>query len=139
MGGRIDLREGFGFGGAGGVAAGAENGGIQLGWHHAGGISCVLGKRTMAGFAVDTGVLAFGLGVLNIGVAVQAGLVTGESDRARGHFVDGGGAVVSVLTEALGNHEAADQEKDQEGHHEESGKTEKMSCILEEVHAALSP
>ena len=139
MGCGIDLRKRSGLGGAGGVAAGAEDGGVEFRWGDVGGIGSVFGERTVAGFAVDAGVLALALRFLNVGVAVAAGLVAGEDDGTGGDLIDGGGAIVTVLTEAFGNDKAANDEKDEKSDDEESQKAKEMTSIFEEVHAALSP
>ncbi len=139
VGGGINLRKVFGFGGAGGVAAGAEDCCIKFGRDDVGGIGGVFGERTVAGFAVDAGVFAFGLGVLDVGVAIDAGLVAGEGDWVRGDLSDGRGSIMAVLAEGFRNYVVAHDEKNKEGDDEESGKAEEMSCIFEEIHEAVSP
>src|ERR1017187_5041631 len=85
----VDLREAFGFGGAGRVAADAEDCGVELGWGDRGVVG-MLRQRAMAGFAVDVGVLAGGLDGQDVGVAGLAGLVAGEVGGGGGDFADGG-------------------------------------------------
>jgi hypothetical protein len=137
--GWIYLREGFWLGGAGGMAAGAEYGGIEFRRDDAGGIGGMFGEWPVAGFAIDASMFAFALGVLNIGVAIDAGLVACEGDGMGGYFADGRGAVVAILAEGLRNDEAPHDEENEEGDYEESGKAEEMSCIFEEIHEAVSP
>lgn len=134
----VDLGEGFGFGGAGGVAADAEDGGVKLG-RGDGRVVGVVGQGAVAGFAVDVGVLAGGFDGENVGVAGFAGLVSGKFDGPGGDLGDGGPAIMAVLSEAPGHDEVTNDEKHYEGDDEEKGKSKEMSCIFEAIHRAISP
>jgi len=135
----VHLREALGFGGAGGVTADAEDGGVELRWGD-GGIVGVFRQRAVAGFAVDVGVLARGLDGEDVGVTGFTGLVAGEVDRTGGYLADGGAAVVAVLSEGFGHDEVANDEKHRESDDEQSGKSEEMACVFEEaIHRAKCP
>src|ERR1017187_8851171 len=100
----VDLREAFGFGSAGRMAADAEDGGVELGWGD-GGVVGVFRKRTVVGFAVDVGVLAGFLGVQDVRMAGLAGLVAGEMDGTSGNLTDCGSAVMAGFAKGLGHDE----------------------------------
>jgi hypothetical protein len=133
------LGKGFGFGGAGGVASNAEDGGIELGWLDRGGVVGVPGEGAVAGFAVDVGMLAGFFGFEYVGVAGLTGLMAGKLDWARCYVVESVATIVSVLAEAPGDDEPADAEEGEEGDDEECGKAEEVSCIVEELHFCNAP
>ena len=131
--GGIHLRKVFGPGGTGCMAAHAEHGGIGLaridGW-----IVGVFCERAVAGLAVHVGVFAGAFCLGNIAVAGFAGLMAGEMDGMSGDFGDGRAAVVSILAEAAGNDEAADEKKSESADSEQTSKAEEMPGISELAH-----
>ena len=122
----VDLREVFGFGGAGSVALDAEDGGVQLGRGDRR-IVGVVGQRTVAGFAIDVGVLAGLLGVEDVRVAGLAALVAGEVDGLGCDLGYGCAAIVAILSERLGDDEVANHEKHHKGDDEQESESEKMT------------
>jgi hypothetical protein len=133
----VDLREAFGFGGAGGMAANAEDCCVEFRGSD-GGVVGVFGQGAVASFAVDVGVFAGGFGGEDIGVAGFAGLMAGKVDGFGGYLGDCGSAVMAILSEGPGHDEVADHEKHREGDDEEKGKSKEMSCIFEAIHRGMS-
>lgn len=119
----IDLREGFGFGGARRVAADAEDRGIELGRRDRG-IVGVLGQGPVAGFAVDVDVLAGLLGVEDIRVTGLARLVAGIVDRLGCDLGYGSATIVAVLSEGLGHNKVADYKEHRKGGDEQESEPE---------------
>lgn len=103
------------------------------------GIVRVLRKRTMAGFAIDVGVLAGLLHLEDVRMAGFAGIVAGEVDGTGSNFSNGGSTVVAVLPEALRHHEVPDHKKQRESDYEQECEPEKMSCIFEKAHRINFP
>ncbi len=62
----------------------------------------------------------------------------GVFGRMRGYFADGRPAIVPILSKTFGHNVVAHHQKHQEGEDEQPRKPEKMSCILEDAHLALS-
>lgn len=90
----------------------------------------------MTGFAIHMRVLALALYVKNVAVARFAGLVPGKLDRMRGNVRHGIAAVMSVPSEAFGNHVASNYKKDDESENEQSCEPEQMSRILKGAHCS---
>src|ERR1017187_5873747 len=134
----VDLREALGFGSAGRMAADAEDGGVELG-RGDGGVVGVFRKRTVAGFAVDVGVLAGFFGVQDVRMAGLAGLVAGEMDGTSGNLTDCGSTVMAVFAKGLGHDEVPDNKEHEEGSDEQERKSEQMSCIFEKAHRINFP
>ena len=134
--GNIDLRKGFGPGGAGGMAAGAEEGRVGFAGID-GGIVGMFGLGTMARLTVNVGVFAGALRLRDITVAGLAGLVSGEVNGMSGDLSNRGAAVVSILAEAPRNDKAARHEKAQGSDGEECGEAKEMPRILKRAHATF--
>jgi len=120
--------------GAGAVTPHAQHPRIEFGRRHRG-IGRMGRQGTMAGFAVYPFVFPLVLHFRFVGVAGFASLVAGEFCRMRGDLVHGGSAVVPVLSEGLGYDEATNGPEEQESDNKKARKSEKMSRILENVHA----
>jgi len=131
------LREAPGFGGVLLVAAGAEDGGVELGGGYGGGIIGMGGQGAMAGLAVHMRVLAVLLLFEDVGMAGLAGLMASESDRPGGDIGDGFATIVPILSEALRNQEPADDEEEHHTRDEYPGQAKEMSGIFEDVHGRL--
>jgi len=95
-----DLGEGFGLGAVGFVAAGAEDGCVELGRRHRGRVVGVTRLGSVAGFAGDDDVPALFFLIDYVGVAGFAGVVSGKGDWPGGDLGDGGATVVAVLAKA---------------------------------------
>ena len=96
---RDDLRERFRFGGIRLVASHAELCGVGKHWFLTGEVLRVASERTMAGFASDIGMRTFAFRGDDVVVAGSAGLVAGKDGSASGDFIEGAGAVMSILAE----------------------------------------
>jgi hypothetical protein len=83
-------------------------------------------------------VLADLLLIRHIRVACLASLMSGKLHRPRSDFIDGSPAIVPILPKAFGYNVMAHHQKNQEGEDEEPRKPEKMPCIFENTHQALS-
>lgn len=79
-----DLREIFGLGAIGFVAAGTKDGGVELRGDDVAGISGVLCRRAVTSFAGNVDVPALLFQVDDIGMAGFAGFVAGEGNRPGG-------------------------------------------------------
>jgi len=94
------------------VTASAQDGGVRqlrLDVHW---ICGVFGQRPMAGFTMNSGVLAGLLGLHDIVVAVFADLLPGILHRSCGNFFQGGSPIMSVLTEGVRHQSGPQSEKD---------------------------
>lgn len=100
---RYDLGEGFRLGAIGFVATGADHCAVEFRRGHIGRIVRVLGLGAVAGFTGENNVAAEFFLVGHIGVAAFADFAAGNGYRPGGNFGDGSSAIVSVLTEALGD------------------------------------
>lgn len=112
---RDNLRERFRFGGIRLMTADAELCDVGKNGLLTGEVLRVASERPMAGFASDIGVRTFALRGGDVAVAGGAGLAAGEDRSSGGDFIEGTGAVMSVLAELRGNESVADC---QEGHDE---------------------
>jgi len=99
----------------------------------------VLCQGTMAGFAVDIGVLARRLHCQNICVTGLTGFVSGKVDGTGSNLRNSGSAVVAIFSEALGYDKVPDHKEDSESNDEQKSEPEKMSCIFEKVHRVILP
>jgi hypothetical protein len=97
----------------------------------------VLELWTVAGFAGNAGMFAFGLLVEDIGVTPFAGLVSGVGEGERGDLRDGIGAKVSVAAEAVGNEIGSYCKESQHARQEDSGDAEQMFSVLHDVDRAI--
>ena len=109
-----DLGEGFGLGAVGLVAAGADDGGVELRRRHGGGVVGMPGLGSMTGFARNDYVAALFFLLDHVGMTGLAGCVAGEGDGAGSGLGDGSAAIVSILTKAFGDDEGAQAD---EGNH----------------------
>jgi hypothetical protein len=97
----------------------------------------MMGERSMAGFAMDVGMLACLLDLENVGMTGFARLMTREVDGTGGNLSNGGSTVVTVFAEALRNNEVTDDQKDYEANDEQKSKPEKMSRVPEVTHSQI--
>ena len=118
------------------MAAGAENGGIGLGWGHGTRIIGVLRLRSVAGLAVHVRMHAGLLHFEYVAVTCLTSVMPGVVRLAAPDLTDRGGAVVSILAKTFGDNEAANSPEDQECDHEKSCKSKKMCCVF---HSVLIP
>jgi len=106
-----DLRKGFGLGAVGFVAAGADDGGVELGRFDGGGIVGMPGLSSVAGFAGNDDVLALLLLLHNVRMAGLAHFVTGMGDGTGCGLGDRGAAIMSVLAEATRDDRASQKKE----------------------------
>ncbi len=133
-----DLRECFGLGAVGFVAAGADDRGVELRGLDGCGIVGVLGLRSVAGFARDDHVAALLFLVNDLGVAGLADLMAGVGDGASGDLGDGVAAVVSILTEAVRDDGGTKKDEgDQCGRHD-NGEPDEVFNVLEQFGLSAS-
>ena len=83
----------------------------------AGEVLRVASERPVAGFASDISVRAFAFRGGDVVVAGGAGLTAGKDRSTGGDFIEGTGAVMSVLAELSGNESVADCEESQDENH----------------------
>ncbi len=134
---RFHLREGLRSGRAGRMTADAEGCGIELGRMDRAWVAGMIGEGTMAGFAIDVGMLACLLDLEDVGMTGFACLMTREVDGTSGNLSNGGATVVTVFAEALRHNEMTDHQKDREADDEQKSKPEKMSRIPEVTHSQI--
>src|ERR1035437_2311946 len=108
---------------------------VRLGLHW---IGQTLDQRPVAGFAVHMRMLAVLLLVRHIRVAGFARVVPRKLRRVSGNLAHRGSAIVPILSKGLGDYVVAYHQKHQKGEDEKPRKPEKMPCILEDTHQALS-
>jgi hypothetical protein len=99
----------------------------------------MFGERAMTGLAIYMRMFALRLHIQNISMAGLAGLMAGKPDRTGCDLANGGSAIVPILAKAFRDNVVADHQEDEKCQDKEPGKSEKMSCILEGAHEALSP
>ena len=134
---RDDLRERFGFGGIRLMAGHAEFCGVGKDGFLAGEVLRVASERPMAGFASDIGVRTFAFRGGDVVVAGGAGLAAGEDRSTGGDFIEGSGAVISVLAELRGNESVADcQESQDENNRDERQPDQVLPAFENYSHAA---
>jgi len=109
----------------------AELAGVGKLGHDASWVVGVFGQRPVAGFAVQTRVLAFALQFGLVAVAGLAGFVARELRRVGGNLGHGRGPIVTILAEALRYDVAANAPEDQESDYKQACKAKKMSSIFE--------
>ena len=97
----------FGLGAVGFVAAGADDGGVELRRLYRCGIVSMLGLGSVAGFAGDNHMPALLFMIDDVGMAGLAYIVAGEGDGPGRDLSNGSAAIVSVLAKALRNDEGA--------------------------------
>lgn len=126
------LGEGFRLGTVGFVAAGADEGGVELGRFHGRGIVSMPGLGSVAGFARDNHMLALLLLIDDVGMAGLARVVPSEGQGAARCLGDGGAAIVPVLPEGAGDDGGAqdDEGNDCDCHH--SGETDEVFNVFEQ-------
>jgi len=83
----------------------------------------VLDQRAVTGLAAYVGVLPDFFLVLHIRVTGLTCVVAGKLGRPGSDLSDGCSAIVSVLSEACWDDVVSHHQKNQEGEHEESGKS----------------
>jgi hypothetical protein len=133
-----DLRESFGLGAVGFVAAGADDGGVELGRLDGGGIVSMLGLGSVASFAGDDDMLALLLLFHNVRMAGLAHIVAGMGYGAGCGFGDGSAAIVSVLAEAARNDGGAQEKESHQSDRHDYGEADEVFDVLEQV-AFLRP
>jgi len=131
--GRSDLGEGFWLGAVGFVAAGAEDGRVELRRSHRAGIVGVAGLGSVTGFAGDNDVSALFFLIDYVGVAGFADVVTGEGDWAGSDLGDGGATVVTVLAKTARDDGGAQDGKRHERDQHHGGEADEMFDVLEQV------
>ncbi len=118
------LREVLWLGGAGCMAAHAQNGRVKFERLNGCRIGSVPGQRTVASFAMNAGVhsgLFLGGDVRVTGFACR---LPGEVGLRGSHLRDGCPAIVPVFSEALRYNEVASDQKQDEQHRKEKGESE---------------
>jgi hypothetical protein len=110
-----DLGESFGLGAVGLVAAGADDGSIEL-WRLYGGRGVgVLGLGSVSGLARDDDALAQFFLIDHVSMATLASIVAGEGGWPGRDFSNGCAAIVSVLAETVGDHESTQANESNQG------------------------
>ncbi len=99
-------------------------------------VADMLPQRSVAGFAVDSSVLAGFLQLHDIGVTVFAGLMACVSGLASGNLLQGIAAIMTVLPETLGNEVRPKDEKDDNANSEYGCEPEKMLDVLKFTHGS---
>ena len=127
-----DLRKGFGLGAVGFVAAGADDGGVELGRFDGGGIVGMPGLSSVAGFAGNDDVLALLLLFHDVGVAGLAHVVAGMGDGAGRGFGDGGAAIMSVLAEAARDNRATQKKECHQSDGHNGGEADEVFDVLKQ-------
>jgi hypothetical protein len=128
-----DLREAFGLGTVGFVAASTENSSVELGRLDGCRIVSVPGLGAVTGFARNHDMTPLLLQVDDIGVASFADLVSGMGDGAGRNFGNGGAAIVSVLSKAARDHGGTQDDESKQSDHHDSGEADEMFNVLEQV------
>ena len=129
--GRVDLGELEGLGDVGGMAGETEPARVELHGLLLLRVLRVPGERTVARLAGDPGMLALLQDVGLVGVAVGAGLVSGEGGSRGPDVLDGPGPVVTVLAEVLGHEQAPEHEEDEHTGREEAHDPQEVLAILQ--------
>jgi hypothetical protein len=88
----------------------------------------------MARFTVQVCVLACLLRFKNVRMAGLASFMPGKVDGAGSDLAHRVCAVMTVLSEALGDYEVTYHQECEERDHKEKRKPKKMSCILQKAH-----
>jgi hypothetical protein len=107
-----DLGKSGGFGGIFLMAAAAEGGDIGQLRLDGRGIIGMLSVRTVAGFAGYAGMLAGSPNLGLIGVAKDAGVLSGVGEGMGAHHRQSPGPIVAVLAKRLRNDSATDEQED---------------------------
>jgi len=94
----------------------------------------VLGQRAVTGLAGDMGVDALALHIVDLGVATFAGPMTGEHDRFRCNFGQGGAPVVTVLAKATRDEDAARHQEQDDTSSKNCCHPPEMPCVLQIRH-----
>ena len=127
-----DLRESFGLGAVGLVAAGANDGSVELGWLYGGGVVGVLGLGSVAGLAGDDNVLAQLFLIDHVSMASLANFVAGEGGWPGRDFSNGRAAIMSVLAETVGDNESTQANESNQRDCHDSREPDEMFNILEQ-------
>jgi len=128
-----DLGESFRLGAVGLMAAGTDDGRVQLGRCNRCGIVGVLGEGSMASLAGDDHMLAQFLLIDDIGMTGLAGIVPGMGDRPSGNFGDRGSAVVPVLSKTGRDDGSAQHGKCQQRDNHDGSETDEVFRVFEQV------
>jgi hypothetical protein len=94
----------------------------------------MLGQGSVAGLAIDVGVLAVLFLVEDVGMAGLASLMASEIDGPGGGFGHRVPAVMPVLSEAFWDQEEADDQEQEDARDKNCCQTEKVSGIFEGMH-----
>ena len=134
---RDDLWESFRFGRVRLVANHAELCSVGEDGFLTGEVLRVASERPMAGFASDIGMRTFAFCRDDVVVAGSAGLPAREDGSPRGDFIEGAGAVMSILAELRGNEGMANREESQHNNNPDGGQPDQMFPALKDSpHAA---
>jgi hypothetical protein len=95
----------------------------------------MLGLWSVAGLAIDVGVLATLLLVEDVAMAAFASFMTGEVDGLCGDVGQRVPAVMPVFSEAFWDEEAADDQEHEDARDKNRCQSQKMSGIFESIHA----
>ena len=106
-----DLREALGLGAVGFVAAGADDGGVELRRLQRCRIVGMFGLGAVAGFARNDHMLALFLLLDHVGVANLARIVAGKGHGPGRDFGDGVASIVSILPKTVRNDEGAQRDE----------------------------
>jgi len=131
-----DLRESPWLSAVGFMAAGADDGRVQLWRSHRRRIVGMLGQASMASLAGNHHMLALLLLLDDVGMASFAGIVSGKSNGMGCRLCDSSAAVVAVLPKATRHHRNSQNEEYCQQHYDDNGQPDKMFYVLEQV---LSP
>jgi hypothetical protein len=127
-----DLGESFGLGAVGLVAAGADDGSVELWWLYGGRVVGVPGLGSVAGLAGDDNVLAQLFLIDYLSMATLANIVAGEGGRPGRDFSNGRTAIVSVLAETVGDNESTQANESNQGDCHNGREPDEMFNILEQ-------
>jgi hypothetical protein len=90
--------------------------------------------RTMAGLAIDAGVLTGFFDFEDVRVAGFAGFVTGMNDGQSGDFSDSIGAVMAILSKAFRNEPGTEAEKEGSSYQKDRGDPNQVLGVFEAIH-----
>lgn len=136
--GRHHLRKSPWFGAVGLVTTGADHRRIQFLGLHRTGILCVLGLRSVAGFASHHYMFALLLHIHHVGVAALASFVTGKGNRTGSYLGDRVAAVVSVPPKTVRHERGSQDHKCNQSQYDDGRKPDKVFCVFESLHEWIS-
>ena len=128
-----DLRESFGLGGVGFVAAGADYCGVELGWFHGRRIVGMLDLRSVAGFARDHHMPALLFLIDHVGMADLARIVARKGDGPTRDLADSSAAIVSILAKTLRDDERTQRDECDQCNRHDCREPDEMFSILKQA------